>query len=319
MADTPGGVQFDAGRGLYFMDTPRGRNYISPAAFGEKPPDDTTGIFHSGPQWDTKKGDWVTPFDWGNLLNVAVGTALTAGAGTALAGGGAASAAGGGSAATAGGAGAVLPSTSFTALTPLSGVGAIPAAATTVGSTAVSGAGGGMGIMSGVKKGLDWLGVTPKDAIGAIGKGVGAYSEGQAENRDATLSAQLLLEKLLTERDNTYNSQLVTREQEGRAAQSDAWKKLLSAQHFQQPSARPSLSPYSKPAAVHETAGGADLLAQEAMARLSGGNPLPMPEKRDIALDPALLKAGLTEKTLGWLAPFLTALGPKSAPTTGGR
>lgn len=72
---------------------PDGR-YLSPAAFGDAPPDDTTGMFRQRPRWNPRTGQWETPIDWTNIANLATVSALTAGAGSAIgAGGPAASAA----------------------------------------------------------------------------------------------------------------------------------------------------------------------------------------------------------------------------------
>src|SRR3990167_965203 len=80
------------------------RIYTSPLAFGRTPatapPADTTGIFRSRPRWNTKKGEWETPMDWGNVWSLVAGGGLAAGGGAAIAGG-----AGGG------GGAPVLPST----------------------------------------------------------------------------------------------------------------------------------------------------------------------------------------------------------------
>lgn len=86
----PGGIQYDE-RGRPFIWLGNRRVYISPVAMGEKRPDDTTGIFRKGPQWNQYSGKWDTPIDWGNLLNIGVGAGLGAGAASAagLFGGGA--------------------------------------------------------------------------------------------------------------------------------------------------------------------------------------------------------------------------------------
>lgn len=124
-------IQYDETGRPYFQFPGQKRNYVSPVALGGQRPEDTTSILHHGPQWNQHAGKWETPFDWGNFLNIVVGAGLGAGAIDAIAGAGGAAAggagAGGGGGATA--APAVLPSTNFTALTPLGGVGVIPPSA----------------------------------------------------------------------------------------------------------------------------------------------------------------------------------------------
>ncbi|HYE17077.1 MAG TPA: hypothetical protein VEA69_01415 [Tepidisphaeraceae bacterium] len=292
------GIQYDA-QGRPFVMGPKGPSFISPAAFGQALPGGETSW--RGHRWNAEKGEVETPFKWGKLLTTAVGAGLGAGALSAAGVFG-------------GAAGSAAPSAG---LTTGASYAAPTSAAAALGGAPVAGAsGGGMlgSIVGGVKKGLDWLGMTPRDAIGSAGKALGAYSQGQAQNRDAELSGQFLLERLLMERDSDHLNQLVKRDEAGRSGQKDAWRSLLSAQHFMQPSSRPSSSPYSRPAAMRGDVSGASTLANEAMLRLTGGNPIPMPEKREMAIDPSLFKAGVSERTLGWLAPMLSAMGPRSRP-----
>ena len=77
-------------RGRPYFDLEDGkRSYVSPVAFGEAPPEDTTGIYRHGPKWDQTDGTFKTPLDWGNILNTVVGAGLTMGIGSAAMGGGA--------------------------------------------------------------------------------------------------------------------------------------------------------------------------------------------------------------------------------------
>lgn len=72
------GLKYDE-QGKPYYDVPGQpgrRSYVSPVALGGKAPDDTTGIFHSAPQWNQNEGKWETPIDWGNVLNVGVGAGL---------------------------------------------------------------------------------------------------------------------------------------------------------------------------------------------------------------------------------------------------
>ena len=83
-------------RGRPYFLTPQGkRSYVNPRAFGPTQPGgaapkDTTGIFRKGPQWNQDEGQFETPIDWGNILNLATAGGLTAGIGTMALGGGAA-------------------------------------------------------------------------------------------------------------------------------------------------------------------------------------------------------------------------------------
>ena len=71
--------QVDA-QGRHYTDAPgQGKRYDSPMSWGGTKPEDTTGIYRHGPQWDSQKGEWVNPIDWGNIANTAVGVYLTAG------------------------------------------------------------------------------------------------------------------------------------------------------------------------------------------------------------------------------------------------
>lgn len=170
-------------------------------------------------------------------------------------------------------------------------------------------------------------------ASGALGAGVGAMSQSAANNRGEKFSGQLDLERLLMERDQQIQNQLLLREQDGRASGADAWKKLLSAQHTLNPSAMPSVSPYAvaRPGPTDATKQGAEALTAEVMTRLQGGNALPMPTQRPVTsndeafrVDPKLLDAGKGEKAGGWLSLLLGGLGaaaqartPTSAKPTG--
>lgn len=157
-----------------------------------------------------------------------------------------------------------------------------------------------------------------KAGIGAAGSTLGAINKGQASNRDAQFAGQMDLERLLAERDRDYWNQTLQREQEGRASGSDAWRKLLAAQHTLSPGAHPSLSPYSVAPrqATDVERQGADAMTQEVMARLTGGNQLAMPTRRALAVDPKLLQPGKLEQISGYLSPALNFLGQYKIPQT---
>lgn len=152
--------------------------------------------------------------------------------------------------------------------------------------------------------------------LGAAGQGLGALSQGQAQNRGAQFEGQLALEKLLMERDQQGFSNAIAREQEGRAGSTDAFRKLLAAQRVSNPGARPQLSPYS--VAPRQATGaelqGADALTQEVLARLTGGNPIPQFSAHQNVVDPKLLKAGFWEKLAGYGGAGLTALSAFKQP-----
>ncbi len=171
--------------------------------------------------------------------------------------------------------------------------------------------------------------------LGAGGAALGAFSGGQAQNRDAQFSGQLDLAQLLNKRemdrqgllasaDNDYTANQIGRETSGMQTRNDAWRKLLSAQHTLSPGAQPQLAgPYNiapRQATGAETQG-ADALTQEVMARLQGGNPIAPVTKRPVDLaydplstiDPKLLKSGLLEKILGIGGAGLSAYGALDA------
>lgn len=170
-----------------------------------------------------------------------------------------------------------------------------------------------------------------KAGIGAAGSAIGAMSQGGAQNRDAQFSGQMDLAQMLSLRDeelqrlraqadNDYTSNQVAREQEGRVGRSDAWHKLLSAQHTLNPGAAPQLAGKYNIAprqASDAERSGADALTSEVMARLQGGNPIAEVQKRDpkfdydpmSTIDPRLMKPGTGEKLGGILSPILSGIG----------
>jgi hypothetical protein len=190
--------------------------------------------------------------------------------------------------------------------TALSFGAAAPALAGVLGSVGLAGS-TGAGVASG---------------LGALGAGLGAASQGSANNRGEKFSGQLDLEKLLMERDAQFQNQQVQREQEGRAGTSDAWRKLLSTSHLLSPGSRPHLSPYSVPSrgVTGEEAQGAGDLMEQVLARLHAGNPIAAPQQRPLNVDPTLLDAGGFEKFAGIASPALGLLSklklgqPKASP-----
>lgn len=152
---------------------------------------------------------------------------------------------------------------------------------------------------------------TVAQILGGAGAGLAGMGQDAAANRGAQFEGQAMLDAIQTSRDRDYWDQSLQREQDGRASQSDAWRKLLHAQRISNPVARPNVSPYQAaqrmPTDMERS--GADAMSQEVMARLSGGSSLPVPERRPVTVDPNLLKAGGLEKTSGWLAPILSFLG----------
>ena len=153
-------------------------------------------------------------------------------------------------------------------------------------------------------------------AIDAIGAGLGAAAQGMANNRGAKFQGQLDLERLLMQREqNAFNNQ-VTREQEGRAGQADAFRKLMAAQRVASPAARPNVTPYAAPRRMATDAelSGADALTQQVLARLQGGNPITLPAERQMQVDPKLLNAGVLERIFGIAGAGATVYGAASRP-----
>jgi hypothetical protein len=153
-----------------------------------------------------------------------------------------------------------------------------------------------------------------------IGNALGSAAGSMAGNRSGQFSGQMDLARLLQERDqnnrmlglqadNNYVSNQIAREQEGRAGQQDAWRKLLSAQHTLSPTQLPTVSTYQAPMRMPTDAerSGADALTQQVLSRLQGGNPLAEVQRSNVAsqydpmstVDPKLLKPGMLEKILG--------------------
>lgn len=155
MPDYPMGVQYDEqGRPFTYVGGTSRRSYISPVAMGGQAPEDTTGIFRQGPQWNNNTGTWETPIDWGNILNVGIAGGLGAGAASAagLFGGGAAA-----------GTGSVAADPALVGALPSAQIGtgaaALPSAAASVG-----GAGGGL---------PSWLGPALSVGTGLVGRMAG--------------------------------------------------------------------------------------------------------------------------------------------------
>lgn len=168
MPDYPMGVQYDEqGRPFTYVGGTSRRSYISPVAFGGQKPEDTTGIFRQGPQWNQNSGEWETPIDWGNIL--AIGTGAGLGAGALSAAGAFGGAAGGLSESviptSMGTTGAGLPSASMMGALPASQI--APAAGTLPAGGAGLSQGGGM--LSGLT-GQSWLGPALSLGTGLAGR-----------------------------------------------------------------------------------------------------------------------------------------------------
>lgn len=147
--------------------------------------------------------------------------------------------------------------------------------------------------------------------LGAGGAALGAISQSKAQNRGAEFTGQMDLEKLLLDRERQAQAFAIAREQEGRAAQRDAYRNLRAAEHLGSPGALPAISPYAvaRRAPTEAELTGAEALKREALARLAGGNPIAAQTPRDLAVNPDLLKAGGVEKFAGYLFPALSLLG----------
>lgn len=183
------------------------------------------------------------------------------------------------------------------------------AGASAAASAAPAATTGGGGMFGGLLGGLTKFASNP--LVQMASKGLGAFAQGQAQNRGAQFGGQLDLEALLMARDAQFQNQQIQREQEGRAGSSDAIRKLIAMQHLTNPGARPQLSPYS--VAPRQATGmerqGADALTQEVMARLMGGNPIPQVQQRPLSVDPNLLRSGWLEQIAGIASPALGVLG----------
>lgn len=199
------------------------------------------------------------------------------------------------------------------------GTGGATAAGSAATGAAGSGAGGSMG----------WLGSLGKfaaqnvgDIVGGIGSGMKGASQAQASNRGTQFEGQSDLMQLLMDRDKQYQDMAISREKEGRAGTSDAYRKLMAAQRLLNPAAQPNVSPYAAAARVPTDVErqGATALSDEVMKRLTGGNPITPVAPRAITgndaafrINPGLLQAGKGESLLGWLGSGLGAYGSLSA------
>lgn len=79
MPDYSYGIQHEPdGRPFLWLANGR-KSYISPVAMqtGERPPD-TSGFWHSRPQWSSERGRWEQPFDWGKAATIATIAAMAA-------------------------------------------------------------------------------------------------------------------------------------------------------------------------------------------------------------------------------------------------
>lgn len=78
-------IQYDA-QGRPFIDQPGGSGpiYISPAAFGQPTPKDTSGFFGTRPEFNQQTGNFESGTNWGNILSLVVAGVITAGVATAL-------------------------------------------------------------------------------------------------------------------------------------------------------------------------------------------------------------------------------------------
>lgn len=150
---------------------------------------------------------------------------------------------------------------------------------------------------------MAWGWLSKLNPVGAV---LGAISSGQAHNRGQKLGAQMDLESLLMAREGNYQNMRVQREQENRAGTSDAWRKLLAAQHTLFPGQMPNVTPYAAPRRpmtnLEQT--GADALSAEVLNRLLQGNPIPQVQERPLEVDRKLLNPGKLERITGWLAPI---------------
>lgn len=154
-------------------------------------------------------------------------------------------------------------------------------------------------------------------AMGAAGAGLGALGQSQAQNRGAKLTAQGDMERLLLEREAQLQQQQIARQAEGRASGSDAWRKLMAAEHLGTPGARPqNAGPYNVAPrqATEAQLFGADQMKNEVMKRLQGGNPIPEVSQHPLAMDPKLMNPGKMEQFAGLAGAGLSFLGRPQPP-----
>lgn len=229
---------------------------------------------------------------------------LTGGAALGAFGPGAAGAAGGAAAAGSG----VLPSTAI-------GSGFVPAIAGGTGLAGGTGAGIAAGAGAAAKGGGLFSALKSRlggPAIEAAATGLGRYSAGAAANRGTQAERLLDTQKTLEE-------QLIAREQEKRAAQSDAYSKAMRADLAKnwKPATRPgnipTISFTSGPSA--EARGVSDELFKQAAARMKAPdlqNQTGMPTYKDPTQDPELRRTqrpGIGERLSGYGAAALPLVG----------
>lgn len=162
-----------------------------------------------------------------------------------------------------------------------------------------------------------WSGLL--SAIPIVGPALGAAAQSSANNRGEKYAGQLDLQQLLLQRDQQGFNNALAREQEGRTGTSDAWRKLLAAQHTLSPAAMPNISPYAAPQrqATEAERTGADALTQQVLARLQGGNPIAPFTQSPLVVDQKLLNPGLFERIAGYSSPFLIGYGAQKRGGSG--
>lgn len=150
-----------------------------------------------------------------------------------------------------------------------------------------------------------------KDRVGAVadiwGSVISGNEKAGAANRNAQVDAAIEQEKIRAAEDESFQRQLMTRAQDDRAAQTNAWKQLQQTSYVANRNSQPqtSFSPYTRqlaPVSDDVVAGAKSLMDTQRDALMAGryntngGAPLPMPTRRaegngtPFTIDPKLTK-----------------------------
>lgn len=207
-----------------------------------------------------------------------------------------------------GGGGAAAAGSASTALGGSAAGGATTGviAGTGIPTTLASSGGGGF---------LSTLASHAPDILKGAGAVLGAGSQSAADNRGANVEAAALTEQLNQNRQRNFFDEVISREQEGRAGATDAFKKaqqteyvLNNTKDYAPSNGLPSYG-FGPHAATDTEKSAASHLRNEVMQRLANGNPVPQPtDPGQFQFDPKLLKPGFFEKLSGYAAPALTGV-----------
>ena len=290
------GMKTDPSGLNYFQQPGQAKNYASPVAFGEEKPEDTTGIFRRAPQWNNRTGKWETPLDWGNILALATGGAMTAGLANAAMAGTAPTVGGGG--------GGLAGASSVTSsMLPASSI-------TTGGASSVVGGMGGTKMGFGSIIGSLGKKIGQDVALDAAGRAVGAATKSAANNRGVNIDADLAQQYIREQQRKNDFDMMSSYEKDKMSSGQNALKLLQRAQYVQgrqgyEPSSiqlggqtrqLPKFG-FEPKASTEQEQQGAAGLGQEMQKRLTDGYAVPRPEaSTPFTIDPKYRQAGLMEK-----------------------